>query len=48
MASAEYHKHGAERIKADRQRATEIERLLESKFERWSALEEKAKIAGAG
>ena len=48
MASADYHKHGAERIKADRQRATNIERLLESKFERWSALEEKAKAAAAG
>jgi ATP-binding cassette subfamily F protein uup len=48
MASVDFHKHGAERIKADRQRATEIERLLESKFERWSALEEKAKAAAAG
>jgi ATP-binding cassette subfamily F protein uup len=48
MAGADYHKHGPERIKADRQRATEIERLLESKFERWSALEEKAKAAATG
>jgi ATP-binding cassette subfamily F protein uup len=48
MASADYHRHGPERIKADRQRATEIERLLESKFERWSALEEKAKVAATG
>ncbi len=47
MASADYHKHGAERLKADRQRATEIERLLEIKFERWSTLEEKAALAGA-
>jgi ATP-binding cassette subfamily F protein uup len=48
MASADYHQQGAERIKVDRQRATAIERLLESKFERWSALEEKAKAAAAG
>ncbi len=47
MAGADYHRHGAERIKADRQRATDIERLLENKFERWSALEEKAKLAGS-
>jgi ATP-binding cassette subfamily F protein uup len=47
MAGADYHKRGAERLKADRRRATEIERLLEAKFERWSALEEKAKLAGA-
>jgi ATP-binding cassette subfamily F protein uup len=47
MASADYHKRGAERIKADRSRATEIERLLEAKFERWSALEDKARaVAG--
>jgi ATP-binding cassette subfamily F protein uup len=48
MASADYHKQGAERIKADRQRAEEIERSLETSFERWSALEEKAKAAGGG
>jgi hypothetical protein len=29
-------------MRADRQRAEEIERLLERAFERWSALEEKA------
>jgi ATP-binding cassette subfamily F protein uup len=47
MASVDFHKHGAERIKADRQRATELERTLETKFERWSALEEKAKLAAS-
>jgi ATP-binding cassette subfamily F protein uup len=45
MAGTDYHKQGVERIKADRQRATEIERLLEAKFERWSALEDKARAA---
>ena len=48
MASADYHRQGGERIKADRQRAEELERLLESRFERWVALEEKAKLAAAG
>jgi ATP-binding cassette subfamily F protein uup len=48
MASAEYHKQGPGAMKADRQRAEEIERLLERAFERWSALEEKAKLAAAG
>jgi ATP-binding cassette subfamily F protein uup len=45
MASADYHKQGPETMKADRQRAEEIERLLERAFERWSALEEKARAA---
>jgi ATP-binding cassette subfamily F protein uup len=48
MASPDYHRQGGERIKADRQRAEELARLLESRFERWSALEEKAKLAAAG
>ena len=48
MASADYHRQGPEKIRADRQRAEEIERLLESRFERWAALEEKAKLAASG
>jgi ATP-binding cassette subfamily F protein uup len=48
MAGADYHRQGPEKIRADRQRAEEIERLLERAFERWSALEEKAKLAAAG
>ena len=48
MASADYHRQGGERIKADRQRAEALERLLETQFERWVALEEKAKLAAAG
>jgi ATP-binding cassette subfamily F protein uup len=46
MADAGYHRQGAERIKADRARAGEIERLLEEAFERWNALDEKARAAG--
>jgi ATP-binding cassette subfamily F protein uup len=42
MSGAEYHKGGAEAIKADRQRAVEIERLLTERFARWDALEAKA------
>jgi ATP-binding cassette subfamily F protein uup len=48
MAGADYHKQGPETMKADRQRAAEIERVLERAFERWNALEEKAKFAAAG
>jgi ATP-binding cassette subfamily F protein uup len=48
MAGADYHQQGVERIRADRARAEAIERTLESLFERWSVLEEKAKAAAAG
>jgi ATP-binding cassette subfamily F protein uup len=48
MAVPDYHKLGAERIKADRERTVAIEQLLETKFERWAALEDKAKQAAAG
>ena len=48
MASADYHTRGADGIRVDRRRAEEIERLLETRFERWSVLEEKAKLASAG
>jgi len=47
ISSADYHKQGAETIKADRKRADDIERLLAEKFERWSALDQKA-AAGNG
>ncbi|HEU0202203.1 MAG TPA: ATP-binding cassette domain-containing protein, partial [Burkholderiaceae bacterium] len=46
MAAGDYHLVGAEQMKADRERAAEIETLLETKFERWAALEDKAKAAG--
>jgi hypothetical protein len=42
MSRADYHKQGAERIKADRKRSEDIERRLVERFERWAKLEEKA------
>jgi ATP-binding cassette subfamily F protein uup len=48
MAGPDYHRQGADGIRADRRRAEEIERLLEHRFERWSALEEKAGATAAG
>jgi ABC transport system ATP-binding/permease protein len=45
MSSADYHKQGAEKTKADVQRAAEIEQQLAEKFERWGALEAKAELA---
>ncbi|HLS80280.1 MAG TPA: ATP-binding cassette domain-containing protein [Steroidobacter sp.] len=41
MSAAAYHKTAAEQMKADAERAAELERLLEDAFERWAALEEK-------
>jgi ATP-binding cassette subfamily F protein uup len=40
MASADYHRQGAEKIREDRKRLDEIETLLLDKFARWEALEE--------
>ncbi|MEF9943945.1 MAG: ATP-binding cassette domain-containing protein, partial [Burkholderiaceae bacterium] len=45
MSSLEYHKRSPDEMRADGERAAEVERLLEQKFERWAALEEKAKAA---
>ena len=45
MSSADYHRQGPDAIKADRVRAEQIEHELAAKFERWSALEEKARQA---
>ena len=42
MSAPDYHRQGAEAIKADRQRAVEVERLLADRFARWDALEAKA------
>jgi len=42
MSSADYHKQGADAIKADRKRAEEIEHQLAARFERWATLDEKA------
>jgi ATP-binding cassette subfamily F protein uup len=41
MSSPDYHRQGAEQLRADRKRLEEIEALLLAKFERWEALEKK-------
>jgi ATP-binding cassette subfamily F protein uup len=45
MTDGQYHRAGAGQIKSDRARAAEIERLLETSFDRWAELEEKARAA---
>ena len=45
MSRADYHRAGADAIRADRQRAEAIEHQLAARFERWSALEGKAQAA---
>ncbi|MDY6944126.1 MAG: ATP-binding cassette domain-containing protein [Pseudomonadota bacterium] len=45
MSSADYHKQGAEQLKADRKLGEELERDMALKFERWSTLEAKAGAA---
>jgi ATP-binding cassette subfamily F protein uup len=42
MSSTDYHKAGAEAIKADRLRAEAIEQLLAQKFERWETLDQRS------
>jgi ATP-binding cassette subfamily F protein uup len=39
MSSPDYHRAGAEQIKADRKRAEDIEASLSKRFDRWEALE---------
>ena len=41
MSGVNYHKQGAEAIKVDRLRATEIEQHLAKKYERWEILDQK-------
>ncbi len=41
MSSADYHKQGAEAIKADNKRTGEIGQRLAKKYERWEALDQK-------
>jgi ABC transport system ATP-binding/permease protein len=48
MSSAEYHKQGADQIKADMKLAEDLEREMTDKFERWSLLEAKAEAATKG
>jgi ATP-binding cassette subfamily F protein uup len=45
MSAADYHTAGAQQMKADVERAADVERLLEEKLTRWMALEDKAKAA---
>ena len=45
MSSADYHKQGADQIKADMKLAEDLEREMSEKFERWSSLEAKAEAA---
>ena len=42
MGAPDYHRQGADTIKADRKRADEIERLLAEKFAQWETLDHKA------
>jgi ATP-binding cassette subfamily F protein uup len=48
MSGADYHRQGVAQLKADRERAAEIEALLARKFERWAELDAKAAQAAAG
>jgi ATP-binding cassette subfamily F protein uup len=45
MAGADYHRQGAEAIKADGQRAADIEALLGRQYARWDELDQKAALA---
>jgi ATP-binding cassette subfamily F protein uup len=45
MCAPGYHKQDVGRIKADRLRAEEVERLLTERFERWGELDSKAQAA---
>ena len=48
MCRPDYHREGAERMKADRARAEEIEHALAAKFERWGELDGRKGRAGRG
>jgi ATP-binding cassette subfamily F protein uup len=43
MSSPQYHRQGADAIRADRARAGQIEHELAAKFERWSQLEDRVR-----
>jgi ATP-binding cassette subfamily F protein uup len=45
MSRADYHRAGADQVRADRQRVVDIEHELAARFERWSALEDRARTA---
>ena len=42
MSAADYHKQGADRMKADQRRAEQIEKDLSQRFDRWAQLEAKS------
>ncbi len=42
MSNGDYHRQGAAQLKADRERAAAIEKLLATKFERWAELDQRA------
>jgi ATP-binding cassette subfamily F protein uup len=46
MCAPDYFRLGPDALKADRERAAEIEHLMTAKFERWSALDAKAQGGG--
>jgi len=45
MCAPDYHRQGADRLRADRARAAEIERQLAEKFARWGELDARAESA---
>jgi ATP-binding cassette subfamily F protein uup len=45
MSAPDYHRRGADAIRADRRRIADIEHELAAKFEQWSALEDKVRQA---
>ena len=45
ICAADYHRQDAAQIKADRNRAEAIERLLAQKFEHWGELDRRAQAA---
>ena len=48
MCAPDYHRAGAEVLRADRARAEDVEKLLAARLERWVALEELAAAAKTG
>jgi ABC transport system ATP-binding/permease protein len=48
MSAPDYHRFGPQQLKSDRQRAEQIEALLNEKFARWEALEEERSRYGSG
>ena len=45
MSQPGYHREGAEKIKAGRTRAAEIEHLLAAKFQRWGELDGRKELS---